>query len=72
MDLGLDLNSHFDTHILTGPEVEYWKLHGCNLMDLIVLYDNQILAYSVVTCWKFQSHNLIVVDLDKGLAVHSD
>lgn len=72
VDLSLDLTAHSDTQILTGPGVKYWKLHGCNLMDLIVLYDNQTMAYAVVKCWKFHSHNLIDVDLEKGLAVHSD
>ena len=71
-DLSLDPNAHSDTQILTGPGEKYWKLHGCNLMDLIVLYDNQTMAYTVVKCWKVHSHNLIDVDLEKGLTVHSD
>lgn len=70
-DLRLDLTAHSDTHIPTGPAVNYWKLHGCNL-DLIALSDNQTLAYSVVKCWIFRSHNLIDVDLEKGWTVHFD
>ena len=41
-------------------------------LDLIVLCNNQTMVYSVVKCWIFHSHNLIDVDLEKGLTVHFD
>ena len=71
-DLSLGPNAHSDTQILTGPGVKYWKLLGCNLMDLTVLCDNQTMAHTVVKRWKVHRHNLIDVDLEKGSTVHSD